>query len=139
MIKRLLPLMLMLLTVVAAPSQAAIEMLSVKLVKSTKNGSVTPGLEDVAAIIKRNLPYNGCEQIDQKACVLPANATLVFRGNYQMMLQSQGSELAVTITRKERTLISTRITLKANTPVIIGGFFAETKGAKHIFVFQRSK
>jgi len=139
MIKRLLPLMLMLLTVIAAPSQAAIEMLTVKLVKLTKTGRVTPGLEEVAAIIQRNLPYSGCEQIDQKACVLPANATLTFHDSYEMKLHSQEAGLSVTITQKRRLLISTRITLKAETPVIIGGFFAETKGAKHIFVFQSSQ
>lgn len=139
MIKRLLPLILMLLTAVTAPSQAAIEMLNVKLVKLTKNGRITPGLEEVAAIIQRNLPYNGCEQVDQKACVLPANATLVFHGDYQMVLQSQEAGLAVTISQKKRMLISTRIAIKKNTPVIIGGFFAETKGAKNIFVFQTSK
>lgn len=137
MIKRLLPLLLMLIIVPAAPSQTALEMLSVKLVKLTKNGSVTPGLEEVAAIIQRNLPYNGCEQIDQKACVLPANATLTFREHYQMKLQSKETGLAVTITRNKRMLISTFITLKADTPVIIGGFCADKNGAKHILVFKK--
>lgn len=139
MIKRFLPLIFIVLTLAIAPSGAAVELLNVKLVKLTPTGIVSPGLEEVAAIIQRNLPYKGCEQVDQKVCILPANATLVFRHDYQMALQSKESAIAVTITRKKRMLISTSISLKADAPVIIGGFYANAKGTKHIFVFQRGK
>ncbi len=123
----------------SAVSAPAIDMITVQLVRLSPRGSVTPGLESVAAIIQRNLPYAGCERIDQKTCVLPANATLVFRNGYQMALQSRESDIAVTITHNRRLLLSTAVRLKGNTPVIIGGFSAGTRNTRDVFVIESSK
>ncbi len=124
---------------VAASSQAGPAMLNAKLVKLTSNGTITPGLENVAAIIQRNLPYAGCELVEQKACVLPANATLSFRVGYSLICKSTEDSVGVTILKKNKLLISTTVTLKGNTPVIIGGFDGGTTGTKHVFVLQKGE
>ena len=123
----------------AASSQAGPAMLNVKLVKLTSNGRITPGLENVAAIIQRNLPYAGCELIEQKACVLPANATLSFKIGYSLICKSTEDSVGVTILKKNKLLISTIVTLKGATPVIIGGFDGGTTGTKHVFVLQKGE
>ncbi len=127
------------LLLAVVPALAAPAMLNAKLVKLTGNGGVTPGLEDVAAIIRRNLPYAGCELVEQKACVMPANATLAFKSGYSLVCRSEGEAMTLTILRKNKMLLSTAVTLKDATPVIIGGFDGGPKGAKHVFVLQKSE
>ena len=123
----------------AVSSQAGPAMLNAKLVKLTSNGTVTPGLQEVAAIIQRNLPYAGCELVEQKACVLPANSTLSFKIGYSLICKSTEDSVAVTILKKNKLLISTTVTLKGAVPVIIGGFDGGTTGTKHVFVLQKGE
>lgn len=136
---KLLTWIMAVLLLAALPTLAAPRMLNAKLVKLTGNGSVTPGLENIAAIIQRNLPYAGCELVEQKACVMPANATLSFKSNYSILCKTEGDVIALTILKKNEMLISTSVTLKDTTPVIIGGFDGGSRGAKHVFVLQKSE
>ena len=126
------------LLLASTPAMAGPEMLNVKLVKLSSRGGVTPGLENVAAIIQRNLPYAGCELVDQKACVLPANATLKFKGNYSLVCTSKAEGLVVTILKNDKLMLSTAVNLKDSTPVMLGGFVGGAGGSKHVFVLQKS-
>lgn len=128
-----------LLLLASTPAMAGPEMLNVKLVKLSSRGGVTPGLENVAAIIQRNLPYAGCELVDQKACVLPANATLKFKGNYTLVCTSKAEGLVVTILKSDKLMLSTAVNLKDSTPVMLGGFVGGTGGTKHVFVLQKGQ
>ncbi len=132
-----LQLILAVLFLAAWPALAFPSMLNAKLVKLTSNGNVTPGLENVAAIIQRNLPYAGCELVEQKASVMPANVTLSFKIGYSLICKSDGEAMSVTILKKNKLMISTSVTLKDTTPVIIGGFDGGSKGVKHVFVLQK--
>lgn len=123
----------------AVSSQGGSAMLNAKLLKLTSNGTITPELENVAAIIQRNLPYAGCELVEQKACVLPANSILSFKTGYKLVCKSTDDSVAVTILKKNKLLISTTVTLKDATPVIIGGFDGGTTGTKHVFVLQKGE
>lgn len=126
------------LLLMAAATASAQQMLNVRLVRLTGNGTVSPGLENVAAIIKRNLPYAGCTLVDQQGCVLPANATLAFKGGYSVIFKTLDGNLGVTIRKRNKLLLSTAVALKDEAPVIIGGFDGGTQGAKHVFVLQKS-
>lgn len=126
------------LLLAATVASAAQQMLDVRLVKLTGNGAVTPGLESVAAIIRRNLPYAGCALVDQQGCIMPANATLAFKGGYSVTCKTLDGAVGVTIQKNRKLLLSTAVTLKDDTPVIIGGFDGGAKGAKHVFVLQKS-
>lgn len=121
------------------PAFAGAEMLNIKLVKLSSRGSVTPGMENVAAIIQRNLPYGGCELVDQKACLLPANATLAFKSNYTLVCTSKAEGLVVTILKNNKLMLSSAVTLKDSTPVILGGFGGGVAGTKHVFVLQKGQ
>ena len=125
------------LLLAAAAAGAAQQMLDVRLVKLTSRGSVSPGLENVAAIIQRNLPYAGCTLVDQKGCLMPANATLAFKGGYQVIFKTLDGNLGVTIMKGRKLLLSTAVTLPDNTPVILGGFDGGS-GSKHVFVLLKS-
>lgn len=135
--KRLLIALSALLILAAIPARAGMDMLNIRLVKLTGNGTVTPGLESVAAIIQRNLPYAGCVLVEQHSCVLPAKATIAFSSGYSVICTSREDSLAFTILKKKKLLISTAVTFKDDTPVIIGGFDGGTAGTKYVFVLMK--
>lgn len=132
------PLFAAMLLLAVMPAFAAMEMLNIKLVKLSNRGYVSPGLENVAAIIRRNLPYAGCELVDQKACVLPASSTLAFKDNYSLVCTSKPEGVVVTILKKNKLVLSTAVNLKDSKPIMLGGFSGGASGEKHVFVLQKS-
>ncbi len=115
----------------------AAELLNVQQVELTKKGEVTPGLEEVAAIIRRCLPYEGCKLIDQQSCRLPANATLNFKGDYQLVVKTiEGAKISVTILRNKKQLLSTSIVVNDSDPVVVGGF--NSGSSKRVFVMRKT-
>ncbi|MGI5868086.1 MAG: hypothetical protein ACOX9C_01390 [Kiritimatiellia bacterium] len=127
------------LLLTAAVGFAAQPMLNIRLVKLTGDGAVTPGLENIAAIIRRNLPYAGCVLVDQQGCMMPPNATLAFRRGYTVVCSTlPENAIGITIQKHRKMLLSTAVTLQGDSPVIIGGFGGGRRGAKHIFVLQKS-
>lgn len=115
----------------------AAELLNVQQIELTKKGEVTPGLEEIAAIIRRGLPYEGCRLIDQQSCRLPANATLNFKGDYQLVFKTlEDGKISVTIQRKKKLLLSISITIDGTEPVVVGGF--NSGNSKRVFVMRKT-
>jgi hypothetical protein len=108
--------------------------LSIRLVEVNNSGRGSPGgLSDVSAILKESLGFNSCAFVASAWVRLPADRQQRELGDYIVTCSGPSQNLTLVVTRGDRRLLKTSVTLQDNTPLILGGFPAA--GGKHVLVF----
>ncbi len=140
--KQILTTLIVSLAIISAqlPAMAkAAGILNVKHIELSQKGGVAPGLQNVASIMSRCLPYKGCRLIEQQSCVFPANAALSFKDGYKLIFRTlDDGKTAVIILRGKKQLMSMSVILEGTDPVVIGGFTSGFSNSRRIFVLRKS-
>lgn len=113
--------------------------LKVRLVEaynSTGEASVSPGLQDVAAMLKKNLRYNSLSLLGNTTVSLPAK-TPVTIDNYTLSIKGIQKNLSVKVSENNKIVFQSKVRLKPNSPVIFGGF--KGRKGKIMFIFNLLK
>ena len=103
---------------------------------STDSSAKTPPpfpaeLRDIQGLLAGNLAFNRYRLLGRGMIALPAaGRPTPLPGGYRMTAQGNQANLRITVTRGEKVLIRTTVSLPSGKPVIIGGFAA---GGKSIF------
>jgi hypothetical protein len=111
------------LGVLASAAHAGSE-LGIRLVEAnSRRGGMGPGLEDVAGLLRENLPFNTFRLVSSGALRLPARGSTADLGS-GLAVTCSGSQrnLSVTVTRGRRPLLRTTVALRDDRPWILGGF-----------------
>ena len=108
--------------------------LSVRLVEAHNQSSqVAKELSDVSAMLQRMLPYTGFRLLDSSTASLPQGAAASM-GAYTVKTSGPANACTVTIHKGKKQLLRTQVSLKGDTPLVVGGFPAN--GGKHLFVLK---
>ncbi len=130
-IRRALPVLL--LVCLTASSSFAGSRLSIRLVHATnqRQGS-TRGLEDVAHVLKRSLPFNHFRLVSSRGTGLPASGVQSLDG-YAVQCQGPQNALKINVSRGGRRMVNTSVSLRDGTPFVLGGL--PSRDGKLILVF----
>ncbi len=106
------------------PADAPATQLSVRLIEaSNAEGGMDRALQDIAPLLRNNLPFKTYTLVDAQAVRLPSTGqALTLRGGYIVRCQGSLERLAVTVELNGRVLIQTEIALRPGAPMILGGF-----------------
>jgi hypothetical protein len=113
-----------LLFALACPLQASAgQTVSVRLVEAHGEGQgLSPALNDVAGMLRKNLPYPRFDLLDSRNLKLPSDGTLQMRGGITMQYGGSAGAFRVAMRRGKTPLLSTTIALTKGRPFILGGF-----------------
>jgi len=119
---------------VSALSAVAGPTLSIRLVAATKQAAGgTRGLSDVAPVLEQNLPFSGFRHVASTTMSLPATGQTKKLNSYTVTCSGPQHDLAIVVRRGRKRLLSTKVSLQANKPLIVGGFPVE--GGKMMLIF----
>jgi len=125
-------LALVALVCLACGSVFAGDSLSIRLVHATANQSDAGGLQDVVSVLKRSLPYDYFRLVSSTSMPLPADTSRSLDG-YTVKCKGAQNALRITVTKGNRSLVNTSVSLRDGKPVILGGLPASE--GKLILVF----
>lgn len=142
---RLIRSLLLLCALLALP--AAADSLRVRHVVASPEGEVSPGAEDLGALLKRNLGLAGCELVETQTAAdvgpnVRIHTTFQLAAGYALSVQGTRARGYALIVRKEGVdLLRTTFRIGAeNHPVLVGGFRAGDGPAdakkKRLFAFD---
>jgi hypothetical protein len=121
------------LTMLTAGAQAA-SSLSIRLPEASNAGSgVSPGVNDVAAILKGSLAFSSYRLIGSRSMSLPAAGAKNRVGDYEVICLGGQQSLAITVTRGGRVMLTTQVRMQDGAPLILGGFPGGS--GRHVLVF----
>lgn len=126
---------------------AAADSLRVRHVVASPEGEVSPGAEDLGALLERNLGLEGCELVETKAAPLSGkggavNAKFALAAGYELVVRGERAKgFALTVCKDGKELLRTTFRIGAeNHPVLVGGFRAGDGPAdakkKRLFAFD---
>jgi hypothetical protein len=96
--------------------------LTIRLVDASNSGQgAGGGLEDVAQLLKENLPFNSFRLVANRSMPLPANGTVSLAEGIQARCSGDQRNLSVAIERGGKAQIQSTVELRNNTPLILGG------------------
>jgi hypothetical protein len=97
--------------------------LSIRLVEASNSGQgAGGGLEDVAQLLKDNLPFDSFRLLAEKSMGLPANGSVALAEGIVVKCSGDQGNLSVTIERGRKEQIRNTIELRKDSPFIVGGF-----------------
>lgn len=100
--------------------------LGIRLVEASNAGrGVGSGLNDVAQLLKENLPFNSFQLLSNQALPLPANGSVNLAGGIVARCSGDARNLSVVIQRGHRDRIQSTVELRPGIPFIVGGFPSE--------------
>ncbi|MDZ4198754.1 MAG: hypothetical protein U1E27_05645 [Kiritimatiellia bacterium] len=107
-----------------ATAAPAAERLQIRVVEaSMEESAADPGLRDVAAFLKENLPYRSFRLVDQTTLALPAPGNRVsLRPGFAVLGKGPQNRLDLTLEKDGRVLLNTVLSLRDGVPVVVGGF-----------------
>lgn len=115
-------------------SAAGGEQLSIRLVEASNRGAGSPpALNDVRGILKDSLGLDSCAFLASAWVQLPADRQTRSLGQYSVTCSGPQHSLTIVVQRGRQRLLKTTVSLKDNTPLILGGFPAQN--GKHVLVF----
>ena len=123
--------LLILVCLASAPAFAG-NSLSIRLVHATAQQADARGLEDVVSVLKRSLPYGYFRLTSSTSMPLPADTSRSMDG-YTVNCKGAQTALRITVTKGNRSLVNTTVSLRNGKPVILGGLPASE--GKLILVF----
>jgi hypothetical protein len=104
----------------------AADVLSVRLVEASHDGTVVDReLTDVAPLLKRNMPFTSYRLVDARTVPLPAATVLEMRQKYTVGCDGAAADLKVTVARAGEELLRTTAALNPGKPLILGGFASD--------------
>ena len=126
---------------------ATADSLRVRHVVAAPEGEVSPGAEDLGALLERNLGLAGCELVETKTSPLSgkggsANAKFSLAAGYELVVRGERAKGYSLVVRKDgKELLRTTFRIGAeNHPVLVGGFRAgdapEDAKKKRLFAFD---
>lgn len=109
--------------------------IKIRLVEAAnaQQAMVSPGLQDVAGTLKKNLRFNSFKLLGSSTVSLPAKSPVPI-GGYQLLLTGTSANLSVKVMKNNKTIFQSKVRLIRNSPVIIGGF--RGSNGKIIFIFN---
>ena len=135
---------LLLCALLALP--AAADSLRVRHVVASPEGEVSPGAEDLGALLERNLGLKGCELVETWAKPVGQDGrirtTFYLEAGYALFVQGDRKKGYALVIRKEGVdLLRTTFRIGAeNHPVLVGGFRAgdgpDDAKKKRLFAFD---
>ncbi|MBM4148514.1 MAG: hypothetical protein FJ224_05675 [Lentisphaerae bacterium] len=130
-------IVLSVLLLLVAGAVAAGESLTVRLVRARqgKSDGPSPGLEDVAPALERNLAYGNFRVVASATLPLPADGSQRRIGAYDVVCSGPQDDLAIEVTAGGRPVIRTRVVLRDGKPLIVGGL-GSAEGGRMMFVFE---
>jgi hypothetical protein len=97
--------------------------LSIRLVEASNSGQGTGGgLDDVAQLLKDNLPFDSFRLLASKSMALPANGSVSLAEGIVVKCSGDQGNLDVTIERGRKERVRNTIELRKDSPFIVGGF-----------------
>lgn len=126
---------------------AAADSLRVRHVVASPEGEVSPGAEDLGALLGRNLGLAGCELVETKTAPATGKAGAVrasfdLAAGYKLSVQGDRAKgFALTVRKDGKELLRTTFRIGAeNHPVLVGGFRAgdgpDDAKRKRLFAFD---
>jgi hypothetical protein len=107
--------------VLTGSTALAADTLSVRLVEATNDGTGIDGrLRDVAAAFG-DLSFNSYRLVDAADFSIPAGQTRGM-GGYEVTCAGERKALVITVKLGRRELLNTTVSLRANKPLVVGGF-----------------
>ena len=80
-------------------------------------------LADITPLLRQNLRYNTYRLLQAETVTPRSGLALTLRHDLTLtFLQVSGNALSVRISRDDQPLVNTRLTLRPNHPVVLGGF-----------------
>ncbi len=126
---------IMIVAIMLPLSASAAQTLTIRMVEAHNRSEQTDAsLNDVAPSLRRSLPYKGFRQIGSSAHSLPAGGESQLSGGYKVKVSGPASNCAVTISKNNKSLLTTSVSLRGSTPLIVGGFSAGE--SRHLFVLK---
>jgi hypothetical protein len=109
--------------------------LSIRLVEASNAGQgAGGGLEDVAQLLKENLPFNSFRLLASRSMALPANGSVTLDEGIQARCSGDQRNLTVVIERGRKEEVRSTVELRRDTPLIVGGF--PSKNGKMIVILM---
>lgn len=90
------------------------------------------GLEDVVPVLKKSLAYSKFKLVSQTTSTIGGNQAPVL-GGYTISYSGNQENLFIVVYRGNRELVKTRVSLKDNKPLIVGGF--PSRNGSYVLVF----
>jgi hypothetical protein len=112
---------------VSAVSVLAGPTLTIRLVDASNTGKgAGGGLEDVAQLLKENLPFNSFRLLANKSMPLPASGSVALSEGIQARCSGDQRNLSVVIERGRKVQIQSTVELRNGIPLILGGLPSDT-------------
>ncbi len=116
-------LLLVVAAFAAAPTAAAAQRLTIRLVQATQEGQgASEGLRDVAPLLERNLPFRRFDLLESRTIRLPASETVLFAVGLSVKCEGGEEALSLFVQAGGTVLLQTQVRLTGQTPLILGGF-----------------
>ena len=113
----------------AATTTFAGSTLSVRLVEASNGGGgMGTGLGDVAHLLQSNLPYRSFQLLGSRSMSLPAESSAALGRGVTVNCSGQQGGVTVTVDIGGRTALQSTVSLRDNTPLVLGGFSSGSKG-----------
>jgi len=111
--------------------------MSVRTVTASQGKAVEDErLEDVLPLLKETLRFSSFELDGEYELAMTEGSQIALTDGYVLSLkQVQGKTATVNVTRKKKRIIQTRLSLRKDKPVIVGGFDAPG-GGKSIIILK---
>ena len=107
----------------AATSTFAGSTLSVRLVEaSNSGGGMGTGLNDVSHLLQSNLPYRSFQLLGARSMTLPADSSAAMGRSVTVKCSGAQDGVSVTVDIAGRTALQSTVSLRDNTPLVLGGF-----------------
>jgi hypothetical protein len=101
-------------------------MLSIRLVEASNAGQgMGSGLNDVAQLLKENLPFTSFRLLANQSMPLPANGSVSLAQGILARCSGDQRNLSVVIERGRRPQIQSTVELRKDIPLILGGLPSE--------------
>ena len=108
--------------------------LSIRLVEASNSGhEVSPGLKDVAGILKGSLAFSNYKLLGSSAMRLPALGEKGQVGDYEVTCHGDRQNLSITVIRGKNVMLTTQVRIQEGLPLILGGFLSGA--GRHMLVF----
>lgn len=122
---------------VATAAETAVP-LSVRLVAADNSAQAKPdpGLEDILPLLQGNLPFTSYRLKLRRQTTLTEGGQVPLETGLQLVFSGvRGTSFVATVRKQDETLVETRLTLRRDSPVVLGGIPADG-GGKLIVVIQ---
>ncbi len=123
-------------TAIIMPATAyAAQQLSIRMVEADNQSEyIDASLSDVSSVLRRNLPYKRFRMLGHGNSALPTGGNTSFPNGYSLIVSGPAANCAVKILKNNKPLLTTSVSLRGNTPLIVGGFPAGA--GKHLFILN---